>query len=136
MSAPPDDADARTLALPSGYAVSVTADGAERLTVRAPDGRVCVTITLTAQGPAVEIDAASLSIASRGALRLEADELSLASRGALTLAAEGDVVVQGRSQHLVSTHGDIHVEANDDVRVDGERIKLNAPEPHAAGRSR
>lgn len=136
MSADPDDAAARTMALPSGYAVAVTTEGGERLTVRAPDGRVCVTITLTAQGPAVEIDAASLSIASRGDLRLEAERMTLASRGALTLEAQGELVLQGHSQHLVSTHGDIHVEANDDVRVDGERIRLNAPEPHLTVRSK
>lgn len=124
------------VALPSGYVVDVQAGASEALRVLAPDGRVCVTIELTEKGPAVHIEAAALSVASRGPIALSAQSVELAAEHDLVLRAGGDVklVAEGKmtstafEQDLVATHGDVRIEANDDVRVDGERIRLNSPD--------
>jgi hypothetical protein len=124
------------VALPSGYVVDVQGGASEALRVLAPDGRVCVTIELTDKGPAVHIEAASLSVASRGQLSLSAQSVELAAEQDVILRAGGDVklVADGKltstafEQDLVATHGDVRIEANDDVRVDGERIRLNSPD--------
>lgn len=124
------------LALGSGYRIAVRSEGGETLELQAPDGRVCLRVRLHPDGPAVELEAASLSIAARGELRLGAQDVSLVAErslaisagGELTVASEQSLTLRGRDQHLESTHGDIHIDANDDVRVDGERVRLNAPE--------
>ena len=124
------------LTLASGFSLAVRPGAVESLELKAPDGRVCVRIHLREGGPDVEIEAANLSVAAKGALQLTAKDVSIAASGdfnlhaggAMTLAAEGAVVLRGHDHHLEATHGDIHLDANDDVRVDGERIRLNAPD--------
>ncbi len=124
------------VALPSGYVVDVQAGPSEALRIVAPDGRVCVTIELTEKGPAVHIEAASLSVASRGPLALSARSVELAAEedvvlragGDIKLTAEGKLTSTAFEQDLVATHGDVRIEANDDVRVEGERIRLNSPD--------
>ncbi|MFO0553966.1 MAG: hypothetical protein U0271_36640 [Polyangiaceae bacterium] len=118
----------QALALPSGYGVSVTTGPEERLELKAPDGRVCLRIRLTEAGPELEVEAAALSVVSRGSMSLRAERLSIEAEKDLAIKAGGTLTTEGRSQHLSATHGDFHVEANDDVRLDGERVRLNAPE--------
>ncbi len=125
--------------LPSGYTVAVrsgTAAGGDELAVLAPDGRLCVTIELTERGPSVRIEAAELSVASRGKMQLSADSLTLTSDNDLALVAGGDLRLEAKGklatqafeQSIVATHGDVAVQANDDVRLDGERVRLNSPD--------
>jgi hypothetical protein len=84
----------------------------------------------------VAIDAAALSIRSRGPMQLAGQEvrieaergLALRSGGPLAIETDETLSLRGREQHLEATHGDVHVEANDDVRLDGERVRLNAPD--------
>jgi len=132
-----------SLALKAGYALDVSdAGAAQRLDVRAPDGTVCLTITLGPEGPRVEVRAASLSIATEGAIELEGESVKLAARGDIVLKAGGDLRVEAEKaiemtafeQKLVATTGDLTIEANDDVRVEGERIRLNAPDAPALRR--
>lgn len=121
--------------LPSGYAVDVSARP-ERLDIKAPDGTICLTITLAPEGPRVEISAASLSVESRGEIALRAETLTLAARRDLSLSAGEDAAItaggalqtKAFEQHIEATHGDIRVQANDDVRIDGERVRLNSPD--------
>lgn len=124
-----------SLALPSGYAVDVHTSP-ERLELRAPDGRVCLVVRIGPDGPRVELEAASLAIATRGDIALRSENLVLDARrdvvvragGDLRMEAEGALASRAFEQHIEATSGDIHVEANDDVRVDGERIRLNSPD--------
>ena len=124
-----------SLALPSGYRLDVRADS-ERLHIVAPDGRLCLTVALGKDGIQVQIDGAALSIESKGSVSLAADRIDLESRsdirlragGDLSLEAAGTVHTRGFSQLIEATRGDVVVDANDDVRVEGERIRLNAPD--------
>lgn len=103
------------------------------LRVEAPDGQIRVCVTVTASGATIELDGADLAIRSSGALDLDArrltlrarEELRLESDANLKVRAEGAVRIEGLEQYLVSRRGDLSVYANDDVRIDGERIKMN-----------
>lgn len=123
------------LSLARGYALETTD---ERLTLRAPDGRMCLTIVLHPDGPIVEVAAASLAVTTAGDLRIDAGRLDVHTREGLSLHSNSDIELHAKAaiattafeQRLTATHGDIRVQANDDVRIDGELIHLNAPEPH------
>lgn len=132
-----------SLALQAGYALDVSdGGGAQRLDVRAPDGKVCLSITIGPDGPRVELSAASLSISTQGAIELEGESVKLASRGNMVLKTGGDLIVEAEKAiemsafeaKIAATTGDLTLEANDDVRVDGERIRLNAPDAPALRR--
>ncbi|HET6147509.1 MAG TPA: hypothetical protein VFH68_08230 [Polyangia bacterium] len=129
----------------SGYQIRAIAEvGHELVTVTAPDGRLCLSIALGADGPVVEVRAQSLRFASQGLLRLDCDRLEVnAARetvlrtGALTQEVAGEVRtraggavdVEAHSHRLRSRLGDIQLCANDDVSLDGERVLLNSPRP-------
>jgi len=126
----------KELMFASGYGVTVRTANGEQLELRAPDGRVCLRVTLTERGPAVEIETADLSILSHGAIRLGAQDLEIEATRSLAIKSGGDFRIESAgqlattaaSQKIEATRGEIHVKANDDVRVDGERVRLNAPE--------
>ena len=126
------------LALRGGYAVDVTDDGGhDVLRLRAPDGRICLKIALSPSGPEVELSSVGLSIVSDGAVRVACDRfeveatsgLKLSTGGALQARAGGDIETEAFAQRHEARRGDIALVANDDVTLDGERIRLNTPRP-------
>jgi uncharacterized protein (DUF2345 family) len=96
---------------------------------------------MTERGPVLRFRAADLEIASPGDVRVDCDHLHLrAARGIveetggdLVHVAKGDAVIQAggdlraeaRAARVEARRGDVVVEANDDVKLLGERIKLN-----------
>jgi phage gp45-like len=62
--------------------------------------------------------------------------LRIHSNGYMSTSVAQDALVDIKGQHvhkahtqqLKSTHGNVEVRANDDVKIDGERIKLNSVE--------
>jgi uncharacterized protein (DUF2345 family) len=124
------------MTLASGYVLDATTAGDE-LRLHAPDGRVCLKIKLTAEGPEVELSSVALSIAAKGDVNVACERfnvaasqgVSLTTSGELVAKAEGAIELEGRSQKLRATRGEISVYANDDVAIDGERIRLNSPMP-------
>lgn len=97
-----------------------------------PDGAQPLEITIGPDGPILRLHA-GLTVAVDGPLSLSADTLSLraqtaidiSSAGSLSVRAEGDLLSEARAQVIQANAGDVRVTANDDVIVDGERIKLN-----------
>lgn len=127
---------ASEIQLSGGYVMETDAEDRPRdLSIRAPDGRVCLKVTLTPEGPRVELDSVSLSIAARGDLTMSCEnmelraekDLALSAGGDVTLRAEGELSTEGLSQTIRASRGDVQVKANDDVALDGERIRLNSP---------
>ncbi|HEY0134349.1 MAG TPA: hypothetical protein VGB85_09725 [Nannocystis sp.] len=144
--ASPTLAAVQRLALSSGYSVESNESLSEGvLSIKAPDGRVFLKITLGADGPMVELQSASLSVAARGELTLDCQKLAInaaegvaiRSGGDIVQVAQGDVRVvaggvidsEGHAQNLRARRGDVQLTANDDVALDGERVRLNSPKP-------
>jgi transcription elongation GreA/GreB family factor len=107
----------------------------ELLELVTPDGPLCLTIRLAKDGPCVEIHGAELHLHAEKRLRLEGERveilahtnLELRSDGAIQQHAAGAVTSAAFEHQLESTHGEIRLIANDDVAVEGERIRLNSP---------
>ena len=127
----------------SGRTVEVSASGPaeDRLVVRAPDGEVELAIRLTSEGPVLSVRGAQLELYASQTLRLSCDRLELESRSDARLDIGGDLrtivggarseTIMGRSETeahaaaLRARRGNVEIQANDDVRIDGERIWLN-----------
>jgi hypothetical protein len=121
-----------------GYELSLReVDVGAGLQVVAPDGRLCVTIHLQPTGLRIELFGAELHAHARDRMHLRAAHVEIAAEESLTLSsggtihqrAAGEVRSEAFEHHLESTHGEITLVANDDVALDGERIRLNSPAP-------
>ncbi|MEZ4380356.1 MAG: hypothetical protein R3A79_03355 [Nannocystaceae bacterium] len=137
---PADPLAPSPLAELEGYALRY-ADAERRLDLHAPDGRLCVRLTLGEAGPQIEVLGASLAIRAERELTLACEQLEIdaeagirvRSRGDLELFADGALRTEAFEQRLVARRGDLSLEANDDVAVEGERILLNSPKPIVRG---
>lgn len=104
------------------------------LRIVAADLTTGVSVRVTQQGITVQITGISLTLASDGPLRLVADDLSLHGRNALSVTSGGDATIEAggdlhcaaRTQNIRARLGSVEIQANDDVKLTGERIKLNA----------
>jgi len=93
-----------------------------------------ISVRLTPDGIELVIAGASLTLRADGSLNLEAEHLQLTGRSGVSVKSNGDAMIEvagrlqttARSQALVATLGEVRVTANDDVRLDGERILLNS----------
>lgn len=117
----------RVVRLRSGRSVEVEdeGDGAESLAVRAPDGRIELSVRLTDRGPVLSLRAARLVLEGEHAVDVECEDFRVRARNAVDLSAGGDARVEGHGVMLESRRADVSLQANDDVRLDGERVLLN-----------
>ena len=107
----------------------------EVLELITPGGPLCLTIRLAKDGPAVEIHGAELHLHAQQRLRLEGEhvevlahkQLELRSEGPIQQSAAGTVTSTAFEHQIEATHGEIRLTANDDVAIEGERIRLNSP---------
>ena len=96
-------------------------------------GTTSLTIRLTSSGPVVEITGGSMALKVDGDLAIAARRLLLHGREGVAISSDADarivagqnLMTQGRRQEVTATHGDVLVHANDDVKIDGERIRMN-----------
>ena len=107
----PPDLEQEAMALPSGRSVAVVLrDGAEQLEVRAPDGGVEVTVTLTAAGPVVRMaSAARLELSAADTVAVECEDFTVDARRAIDMTCTEDM----------------HIKTKKDVFVEGAVIWLN-----------
>lgn len=103
------------------------------LKVLGPGGAVKLTIYVTPSGPVLHIDGDGLEIRCSGALAIDAQHLILRGREGLELSTDGDAAVRckrdlhvdARAQSFSAELGDVKICANDDVILNGERIRMN-----------
>ena len=97
------------------------------------DGNVSLRIYLTEQGPVIDLKAAAFRIQADQQIQLESpqihikagEKLTLSSEGDLSQEVKGDIHSKARIQNIEADLGNVNIKANDDVKLDGERVKLN-----------
>jgi hypothetical protein len=104
-------------------------EGQDALELLERDGRMSLNVSITEQGVTLSIHGASLELSLERELTINAESIALHGRSSVALATEGTLSSVARSVRVETTHGNIELEANDDVRVDGERVLLNCPRP-------
>jgi hypothetical protein len=129
-----DEIVVQALALAGGHELVLQrgADGDVLRFVR-PGGGAGVTVSVTAEGIQVSVEGGGLTLRTSGALTLDAERVALRgekgvlieSGGEARIVAAGALTTEGRSQTIHATRGDVLVKANDDVRLAGERVRLN-----------
>ena len=133
---------AREIDLASGRRVTVEEDEQDRLTVRGPEGEVELRVRFTATGPVLTFAAAAIDLKTPGRLDLECGRLRVRSRNGVEIEAGGDLVQNIEGDHILragggsqveahaveirSRAGDVRLHANDDARIEGERVLLNS----------
>lgn len=133
---------AEHLSLCGGYGLRVQRPSAglarqDRLTLQAPNGQLLLSLELSPEGVRMSVSGTSLSLHALDEVDIQCSRFRVQARERVELASAGEVSVEaagairstGLTQELRATLGDVQVVANDDVRVDGERIRLNSPEP-------
>ena len=102
-------------------------------------------------GPRIEVAGEDLHVRAQGDLHFDcarfevnaSSEVALRSGGSITQEARGDLVLSAAgdlkstafAQEIRATRGDVHVLANDDVRLDGETVNLNNPKVYRSSTS-
>lgn len=95
-------------------------------------GGVPLRVELGPEGPVLVLGS-GLTIAVAGELSFDAQRVAIRGRegvhlrsdGDTTIESEGDIVTRGREQIVEARLGDVRLKANDDVKLNGERIRLN-----------
>ena len=114
------------LMTPDGRAVRLTRDGDnDALVITSPQGRVEMEIRFTAEGPILSFTSAAVRLESPTSVSLSCDDFRVRARGEVDIAAEKTARVEGHGVEVRSRRRDVHLKANDDVRLDGERVLLN-----------
>ena len=135
-NAPPvvEEAGTRTLSLVGNQQLVVRRDErSDVLSIVAQNGRVSLSIEVTKDGPVLRLEGSNLTIETDAALAIDADTVALHGRrgmalstdGNLTIHAAGDLCTNARRQKINAELGDVDIRANDDVKLDGERIRMN-----------
>ncbi len=105
----------------------------DTLQIYGSDGRLTLTVRVTPEGLMLVVDGAGLAIRATGALTVDAQRVAIRGREGIVLhsdadaclSAAGSIDLSAERQELRATRGDVRVSANDDVRLDGERIRMN-----------
>jgi len=108
-------------------------EGCNLLTIVGPQGGTTFSIRLTDRGAELEIGAQELAVRTSGDLSIDARRLSLRGRDGVAVSTCGDVAIEAsgemrctaRGHKVTAELGDVEVRANDDVKLDGERIRMN-----------
>lgn len=123
------------LSMENGYEILV-APQSNQLFVSDPTGAISLQITMTDQGPLLQMNSAVLNIAAAQKLSLSADEIDIHAKKQLDLRSDGEMseTIAGDKSSTAEAYdhtarlGDFQVKANDDIRLNGERVKLNCEE--------
>lgn len=97
----------------------------DAITLLEHDGKIAVTVVVTAEAITLSLGGADLEVNVERNLSIEAQSIALRGREGVAISTEGKLATTGRSQSIVATHGDVALDANDDVKLGGERILLN-----------
>lgn len=132
MSENPSNPEA--LGLAGGQRLELDRRGASDLIrILGADGEARLTIEVRPEGAILHLRGIGLALKADGDLDLEAsrirlharDGIELATGGDLEVRADGDLRSLARTQEIEADLGDVRIKANDDVRICGERVRVN-----------
>lgn len=104
--------------------IEPAADG-HHLRLIGPAGAQSLEIIVTAQGPVLRLGS-GLRIELAGVLSVDAERVALHGRNGVALTSGAEVTVDATTHLIARTElGDVKIKANDDLRLDGERILMN-----------
>jgi hypothetical protein len=128
--------------LASGRSVVVEEGAEDLVTVRGPEGEVELRVRFTATGPVLTFAAAAIDLKTEGRIDLDCGRLRVRSEHGIEMRSGGDLVQNVEGHHVlradggstVEAHtveiraraGDVKLHANDDARIEGERVLLNS----------
>jgi hypothetical protein len=104
--------------------IEPAADG-HHLRLIGPAGAQSLEIVVTPQGPVLRLGS-GLRLELAGQLSVDAERVALHGRSGLTLTSGGEVTIEAATHlNAKADLGEVRVKANDDLRLDGERILMN-----------
>jgi len=111
-------------------------DGEEALTVEGRGGEVELQVRLTDRGPVLRLDAAAVELVSSGEMKMRSRSLSVETEEGISLRAGRDLEVSAQAASIRGRRGEVAVDANDDLVLNGARVLLNAPTEEEVARQR
>ncbi len=129
-----DESTGTAIALVGGQRLVVEQQNASNvLKLIAADGRLCLSIRITPDGPILMCEGGNLAIESTGVLSLAAERVAIHAREGMSLTTDGDMYFksegdshsEARTQHVTACLGNVNLKANDDIRLNGERVMVN-----------
>lgn len=104
----------------------------DQLTLLSPSGETAFSIRITPSGPVLKFET-GLRIEAAGNIEFSAKRLKLSgaegvdirSGADASIEVAGDLNTTARIQNIKASLGNVNVKANDDVRLTGERVRLN-----------
>lgn len=143
IASPHSESAAQRMALSSGRIVEADVDesGRDKFTIRSTTGEVELQICMTEKGPLLRFRAADVELEATRDVKVHCEEFHVKAEKNIVqesggdlrqrIGGQADVKVRGRmtlaarEARLQAKRGNVQIEANDDVEVLGERIKLN-----------
>jgi hypothetical protein len=136
-----DQRDHTSIALPGGRSIALT-DDKHVLRIADQHGAIELEVELRDTGPVVRVRAAALQVETSGPLLLGCERFELRAREGIRLASDGDFIAnaggdldlrasglahcEGKAVRIRARNGEAQIEAQDDVRLEGERVLLNS----------
>lgn len=125
--------DVATVELVGGQCLRIERDGdSDVLTLYSDGQRPSISIRVTPEGPVLGFEG-GLRVQASGVLEFHGERVaingaqgvSIRSGGDAKIEAAGDLTTTARIQNIRARLGNVNVKANDDVRLRGERVRLN-----------
>lgn len=109
-----------------GKLLQVTSeDEQDRVMLIGKTGRIELTLEITESGAKLVLDATDVAIRAKNKVAVECDTFDVAARQ-FTARATESVTIEAPDAAVHATEGDLSLRANDDVKVNGERVLLNS----------
>jgi uncharacterized protein (DUF2345 family) len=130
----PESTESRTMKLSSGRKIVVEQqENGDRITLQTAGDYIELEIMVTEKGPVLRFQSADLLFSSSGKVAVECEDFHVKTKQSLICESEGDLKQIAKSSFsavgkvcsVQASRGDVKINANDDVRVKGERIRLN-----------
>lgn len=140
-----DRKDREKLAFKNGCKLVIDRRGIEEsISLIGKSGNIEVTIEMTEKGSLIKFSGAQIQLRAKEKIEINSPNVEINAEKRIDIQTNGDFHqriqgdfhqrIQGdafraaRVQNIHADLGDVKIKANDDLRLDGERIKLNCAE--------